>query len=1706
MQIDGTNIINDDSLHAPQNRFGERFLSAGPHSIELVFFERGGGAEVELFAAQGSHSSFSASQFRLVGDVANGGLVVETVPGSGSESTGYSAVIETDTLGSMYDMIPGAYMRIPFLALNAGSLESLTLRMRYDDGFVAYLNGVEVARRNAPASVQYNSTALQDRFDDSGLLIEDIDITEHLGLIQGGGLHVLAVHALNDAVDSDEFLAIAELAEITVDDSAEVYFTTPTPGAFNSATGVEDFLIDEIQFSHDHGFYDNAFSLSIDTLTAGVDVRYTLDGTEPTETNGMDYTGAINVSGTTTIRARGFKNGFDPSNIATSTYIFVDDVLQQSPTGSAPAGWPTSTSINGQVLDYGMDPDIVNHATWGPQLDAALKQIPSMSIVMDIDDLLSASSGIYTHAGNHGKSWERPISLELIDPNGNEPGFQSNAGLRIRGGFSRSGNNPKHAFRLFFRDEYGNGKLNYPLFQDEGVDEFDKFDLRTTQNYSWAFQGSGHNAFVRDVFSRDLQGLMGHPYTRSRFYHLYINGQYWGLFQTQERSEARYAASYFGGSSEDYDVVKSAGSSGGYENEATDGTLDAYRRLSDYFYQPGGLGDSNSDDYWIAQGMNPDGTRNPNYERLLDVENVIDYMIITYYTSDADGPGSKFTRPRVNNYFGIFNRENPDGFKFFEHDSEHSLDRGNAAGANYDMVTPLTTGGSEFRYFNPHWMHEQLANTNTEYRIKFADRVHELFYNDGLLTAENAKDMIDARAAEFDLAIIAESARWGDAKRSTPYTKSNWQSAVNNVKNFIDNRIPVVLDQIKGQGWYPGTNSPQITVNGTPTSNAEIEATDEIAFVGTASTSFTEIVDAGSSWKYLDNGSNQGTAWRSVSFNDSSWQSGNAELGYGDGGEATVVGFGPNSGDKYRTTYFRKSFNVTDKNQYQTLRIRLQRDDGAIVYLNGSEVVRSNMPSGTVNYDDFAAGVVGGGEESTFFSFDIDVTHLAEGNNVLAVEVHQANASSSDISFDLELLGGVFNPANGSVYYTLNGEDPRMDGGSINPMATLYDGNPFTLSTTSIVKARVFENNEWSVLSTGTYLFDIPAAAGNLAVTEINYHPHDALTQFGDADLDDDEFEYIGLTNIGNERIDLTDVAFTLAQNGPDTEGIEFTFATQTLDPGEEIVVVRNRTAFSSRYGNSVRIAERAAVAEGSGVYDGGLSNGGELITLKDADGNIIQQFEYNDSGGWPGRADGNASSLEVIDPNGDYNSPANWRSSNEFGGSPGVTGSGPIDDIIINEILTHTDLPQVDAIELLNVANSTVTIGGWYISDNNGNYFKHQLSIAEPSMSPGSYRVFDENELGFGWKGQESDDAWLIAADLAGEPIRFADHVEFGATQNGQTLGRWPNGTGRLFPMTADTLGSANSGPVAGDVILSEVHYSPADPGAGANLTVGELEFVEIWNRTGSSNDISHWRLNKGVDFDFPASTIIPANGRITVVSFDPVAEPSKAVDFRSMHGMSANAIMLGPYIGALDNGGEKLELDRPEDLAQLGLGYVLVDRVVYDEQSPWPTSADGQGKSLNRTSGSSFGDDVASWIAADPSPGAANGSTNQDPIGTADSYVVSEAGNLNIGAPGVLDNDSDPDGDGMTVSLLADVSHGTLALNANGSFTYSHDGSETTSDGFTYRVSDGNGGTDSVTVMINVTPVNDDPVGAGDFYSVNEERHADSGCSRFVGQRFRS
>ncbi|HEY0552605.1 MAG TPA: L-type lectin-domain containing protein, partial [Verrucomicrobiae bacterium] len=195
------------------------------------------------------------------------------------------------------------------------------------------------------------------------------------------------------------------------------------------------------------------------------------------------------------------------------------------------------------------------------------------------------------------------------------------------------------------------------------------------------------------------------------------------------------------------------------------------------------------------------------------------------------------------------------------------------------------------------------------------------------------------------------------------------------------------------------------------------------------------LIPVGATWRYLDNGSDPGTAWRGTNFNDSTWASGPAELGYGDGGEATVVNGGP-SGSRIPTTFFRRTFVVANRPALTNLAVRLVRDDGGIVYLNGVEVFRSNMPEGATAFNSWAALGIGGSDESTFFSTAVPPALLVSGTNVVAVEIHQSDPGSTDVSFNLELIAN-----------TPLGNQPPVPNVSISPSGQIIGTNQAFLIT-----------------------------------------------------------------------------------------------------------------------------------------------------------------------------------------------------------------------------------------------------------------------------------------------------------------------------------------------------------------------------------------------------------------------------------------------------------------------------------------------------------------------------------------------------------------------------------------------------------------------------------------------------------------------------------
>ncbi len=200
--------------------------------------------------------------------------------------------------------------------------------------------------------------------------------------------------------------------------------------------------------------------------------------------------------------------------------------------------------------------------------------------------------------------------------------------------------------------------------------------------------------------------------------------------------------------------------------------------------------------------------------------------------------------------------------------------------------------------------------------------------------------------------------------------------------------------------FVTGNNTIAVEIHQNSGSSSDISF--DMALVGSPVSVSTSLISYNSNWKYRDNGSNQGTAWRGTAFNDASWASGNAQLGYGDGDEATLVSYGGNASNKYITTYFRKTITIPDTTQFTGYNLSIKRDDGAIVYINGTEVYRTNMPSGTISYTTRASAAAADDGNAAQLK-TLAISQLRKGNNTIAVELHQNVNTSSDISFDMEL-------------------------------------------------------------------------------------------------------------------------------------------------------------------------------------------------------------------------------------------------------------------------------------------------------------------------------------------------------------------------------------------------------------------------------------------------------------------------------------------------------------------------------------------------------------------------------------------------------------------------------------------------------------------------------------------------------------------------------
>ncbi|MFB3788980.1 MAG: lamin tail domain-containing protein [bacterium] len=1537
LRIDGRDVIVDDTLHGPQDVFGIVNLTTGPHEIELVYFERGGGAELELFAAAGEHTDVEDGGFRLVGDAAGGGLSLG----------GFGDRIRYDAGADMKGINSTVYIRVPFSIADPSLPYSIYLEMNYNDGFVTYLNGREVARRNAPMAVAWNSSAAAKLPAVENFRTEEINLTDIAPELRAGA-NILAIQGLNAGKDDPDLLIQPVFKAAAVVKDSQRYFKKPTPGAANG-TGVVGF-VDPPLFSRERGFYDQPFEVTMTTPTAGAVIRYTTDGRAPTESVGVEYTGPVPIPGATILRAAAFKPGHEPSASITQTYIFLSEVIQQK----RPAGYPTRWG-GGVSADYDMDPDVVNDARYRNTIREDLKSIPSMSIVMDPTDLFGARDGIYTHPESKGDKWERFTSAEFIYPDG-RPGYQVNSGIQIQGGYGRVPAMRKHSLRLVFKREYGPPALRYRVFDDSPVDQFDTLVLRSNYNYTWHGSESGFGStigraeYMRDEFSRRTQRDLGQPASHGTYVHLYLNGMYWGLYNLVERPDESFAASYLGGEKEEYDIV-----TGGTRNIGTTqvkaGNKQAWNAMM-------AVVESNT---LSAE------ERYRQIQPYLNVDNLIDYMLTIIYTGNRDAPTVIGGGGTPWNFYTGRRRLPGAGLHTFAWDSEWTLEE--TAVNVVDFHNGRDNPGRIFQRLRP----------SAEFRMRVADRIQKHFFHGGVLTPEASQARYAEIARFIDRAIVGESARWGDAPGGRARTRDDdWVKERDRILNqYLTVRSGIVLEQLRKAKLYPTLPAPEFNQPGGVVEPG-FALTMTVDTGGEPTPVTLPLVAIDHEWKYEQSGKDLGTAWIQPGYDDSAWPLGKALL-YVETADLPAAKNTPLKIGK-TTYYFRTSFEVPAEVSLKDAALEMSTilDDGAVIYLNGVEVSRIRMAAGIVSAAQFSTETVS--EAVLEGPLSISAASLKTGKNVVAVEVHQTNAGSTDVVWGMTLTAKVIKPATTSadvpVYYTLDGRDPRLPGGEAdNAHAKRYAG-PVILNENSQVKARAFDGQTWSALSEARFFINQPAQdvaflRANLKITELMYNPAAA-----------GNFEFIELHNTHPETpLVLSGVEFT--------EGIQFRFPEGTIIPPQGYLVLTQaqgeaeQAAFRKEY----RMDDAALLA---GPFTGKLANEGEPVVLRAPHGGpAIVTFEYGDGPGWPAAADGAGHSLVPLARSwpdqdlGALNYGGNWRASAVIGGSPGKEDPEPVRNVVMNEILV--DSPDgAKWVELFNSSRDLVHLGGWYLSDDNANLKKWPVSGVE--IQHGGFLSLDEkNHLdipagsGFGLSPQGGA---LYLSYLPGVPgvDRVVDALKFAGQEAGVAWGRHEDGQPYWVGMKPSR-DMANQ-PGLERVVIDEIMYHPPDLQPSGDENVVD-EYMELWNPTDQAVPLftgnGAWRIYDGIEYTFAPNTTLPPNGRILLVKFDP-ADPAAVEAFKAKYKISTwNVLLLGPFNGKLSNQGERIALEKPlgNDLSGLLTTWAVADEVIYFDQSPWTQMADGTGQALQRISARRPGNDPANWQAADPTPGQDNPDT---------------------------------------------------------------------------------------------------------------------------------
>lgn len=1176
------------------------------------------------------------------------------------------------------------------------------------------------------------------------------------------------------------------------------------------------------------------------------------------------------------------------------------------------------------------------------------RNLPAISFAADPTFLWDKQLGIYL---NSYKDREIPISLEFFPENSRD--YHLDAGMKIGGeNIFRFAQKP---LNIYARGDYGSPHIAYKIFDDLPYTEFKQMYLRNGGD-DWP------STLIRDgMLQTVLKDRVSNPMMAFKPSVLYLNGKFWGIHDIREKIDDQYFLLHYKTDPINLDHIN-----------------DAYRVIE---------GDSTEFVNLVNFAASNNLSDSANYAYVstkIDIHSLMDFVIVQDFLANTSwGHNREMWRDRKDKKL----------WQWIMVD----FDRGfNINNISYNQLSDL---------YNNFGLFQQLC-ANDQFKNEFVQRYAEHLNH----TFDPARviNKIDSVKTIIQNEIPRHIQKWGtyidsltiDIWGKTPGITSltYWNAEVQKLRDFVLQRSNYSTQYLSNQFGLSGRanlkisssllNEGKVEVNGFSENLGEenlyfkniplkIKAYappgyDLKQWKEKVLSTKMNLIPQSSFWRYSDASSTPTGSWASTNYNDTSWKLGTAQFGYGDGDEKTVISYGPNSQSKYITSYYRRAFQIDDLAAVKELTLKLMRDDGAVVYLNGNEILRSNISTGTISFSTLASTAMSGTDESTFFEFTIDKTYLLTGTNVLAVEIHQSGETSSDVSFDLSLDAvlnqqstneNVVGTADSLTYAITDNTELIAEFEKISSSElTQFINEPVTLSKV---------NSPYFVLN------DVTVGANGIVTVEsgtiIYFSSGKSITVNGQIIMNGTETEPITLTSYyPSEKWGA--ISFENSVGISELHNVNISLATNGIDPINFFAAISSLNStvhLKNVHFNNVKLPISAQwsnmMVDGcsfENVYEVGdyiNCNGGNLSVVNSTFiGNTISDMDGIDLGFMNGTTDirnniirdfvgSNSDGIDLGDASLNVSISDNLITNCSDKGIS--VGQGSTTNVV-RSIISNCNLGigVKDSLSSANVLNSTFYSNNIGVScfekvvNRGGGSASIKNSIFANSKNV-SASVDNFSFLNINYSLSNSD-TLVGANNIYGEPLLINPD---GGNYHIQTNSLCINKGDPNSPL--DTDGSITdlgvfmySGETKSVTPINEINYNSA-------ITFDSGDWIEIYNTTKTEIDISGWVFmdeNRTPSFVFPSGTILQPESFLAVCS-DMTLFSSKFPDIKNV---------LGNMNSGLSGSGEALFLYNTDGQ--------LVDSLTYNDKAPWPIAADGGGSSLELVNPSMENASGANWNAS--------------------------------------------------------------------------------------------------------------------------------------------